>query len=426
MDQKKIGKFIAQLRKKKSLTQRELANKLGISEKTVSKWECGNGMPEVAFMQPLCDILGITVNELLTGENLNITELLCKLDISHLDIMRQLEYEQLKFCIYKLYGLEIEGAKTSNSGAGSLTYFIKANNQKFVVKFASDNEMNHPEIEPQLCEYLRGCGIPASEFIKNLQGGYISMDENGRRFHIQKYIEGVTYSYNNAPDFLYEEAATLLAKIHNTLKNYSKLPVGIGEDFFNYRKPENMIASFKKSLQLATNNHDDDNARDIRDILEILNGFPKYTFDISKFTYGNTHGDYIISQLICDDNKVKGVIDWTTACTHPLIWEIMRSYIFMAPECKDGDLNIKKLEQYIITYQKTGCLNTYDIENAGNLFFYFLAVCDFYGQYYQSLARNRTIYIEQAKLCKKMLVWFSKHIDELNIQLKRIAKENSK
>ena len=68
-----------------------------------------------------------------------------------------------------------------------------------------------------------------------------------------------------------------------------------------------------------------------------------------------------------------------------------------------------------------GSLNSYDIENAGKLFFYFLAVCDFYGQYYQSLARNRSIYLEQAKLCKKMLIWFDEHIDELNIRLKSLA-----
>ena len=70
MDQRKTGKFIAQIRKEKGLTQRELAEKLLISDKTVSKWECGNGLPEVALMSPLCEVLEITVNELLAGERL--------------------------------------------------------------------------------------------------------------------------------------------------------------------------------------------------------------------------------------------------------------------------------------------------------------------------------------------------------------------
>lgn len=73
MDQKKIGKFIATLRKEKRLTQKEIAERLGISEKTISKWECGNGLPEVVYMEPLCEILGITINELLVGEHFCIT-----------------------------------------------------------------------------------------------------------------------------------------------------------------------------------------------------------------------------------------------------------------------------------------------------------------------------------------------------------------
>ena len=68
MDQKKTGEFIQQLRKAQGLTQKELADKLGISDKTVSKWETGNGLPDIASLSPLCKALGINVNELLSGE----------------------------------------------------------------------------------------------------------------------------------------------------------------------------------------------------------------------------------------------------------------------------------------------------------------------------------------------------------------------
>lgn len=70
MDQQKIGKFIAKLRKEKGLTQRELAEKLLITEKSVSKWECGKCLPDVSTMIPLCKILQISVNELLSGEKI--------------------------------------------------------------------------------------------------------------------------------------------------------------------------------------------------------------------------------------------------------------------------------------------------------------------------------------------------------------------
>ena len=68
MDQVKIGKFIAACRKKVGLTQLQLAEKLGITDKAVSKWENGKALPDASCMLALCEILEITVNDLLSGE----------------------------------------------------------------------------------------------------------------------------------------------------------------------------------------------------------------------------------------------------------------------------------------------------------------------------------------------------------------------
>ena len=74
MDQTKIGKFIAECRKKKKLTQMELAEKLNITDRAVSKWENGRAMPDSSIMLELCNLLGITVNELLSGEVIEMKE----------------------------------------------------------------------------------------------------------------------------------------------------------------------------------------------------------------------------------------------------------------------------------------------------------------------------------------------------------------
>ncbi|MCH5167727.1 MAG: helix-turn-helix domain-containing protein [Erysipelotrichales bacterium] len=68
MNLEKIGKFISERRKDKSLTQEQLAEKLGISDRAISKWERGLCLPDASIMIPLCEILGINVNELLSGE----------------------------------------------------------------------------------------------------------------------------------------------------------------------------------------------------------------------------------------------------------------------------------------------------------------------------------------------------------------------
>jgi len=74
MDQKRIGAFIAQCRKEKNLTQMQLAERLGITNQAVSKWENGRGMPDVSLLQPLCDVLGISLNELFSGEHISTEE----------------------------------------------------------------------------------------------------------------------------------------------------------------------------------------------------------------------------------------------------------------------------------------------------------------------------------------------------------------
>ena len=68
MDQVKIGKFIAECRKNKKITQVQLAEKLNITDRAISKWETGKGMPDTSIMLDLCKELGISVNELLSGE----------------------------------------------------------------------------------------------------------------------------------------------------------------------------------------------------------------------------------------------------------------------------------------------------------------------------------------------------------------------
>ncbi len=74
MDLKLSGKFIAKLRKAKGLTQVKLAEILHVSEKTISKWECGNGFPDTSIILPLCEALDISANELLSGKRLNDDE----------------------------------------------------------------------------------------------------------------------------------------------------------------------------------------------------------------------------------------------------------------------------------------------------------------------------------------------------------------
>lgn len=105
MDQIKIGKFIAEERKAKKYTQRELADKLSISDKTISKWERGNGFPEVSLLLPLCNELEITVNELLSGERLQAMDYKKKAEKNMVNLVKEAQESKKKIIMSAMVGV---------------------------------------------------------------------------------------------------------------------------------------------------------------------------------------------------------------------------------------------------------------------------------------------------------------------------------
>ena len=106
MDLIKIGKFISETRKKKNLTQEELAEKLYITDRAVSKWERGLSLPDADKMLELCNILDINVNELLNGEKINMKDYEKKTDELLVELAKQEELKNKKM-ITDMYVLVI-------------------------------------------------------------------------------------------------------------------------------------------------------------------------------------------------------------------------------------------------------------------------------------------------------------------------------
>ena len=105
MDQIQIGKFIAEARKSRNLTQRQLADTLSISDKTISKWECGKGLPEVSLMLPLCAALDITVNDLLSGEKVSSTDYQKKAEGNMINLMKENEENRKRMALSIITGV---------------------------------------------------------------------------------------------------------------------------------------------------------------------------------------------------------------------------------------------------------------------------------------------------------------------------------
>ena len=104
MDQVRIGRFIAETRRAQGLTQRQLADLLSISDKTVSKWETARGLPDVSLMLPLCAALGITVNDLLAGERVPASAYQQKAEETMMDLIKENQENKKRFALSMVCG----------------------------------------------------------------------------------------------------------------------------------------------------------------------------------------------------------------------------------------------------------------------------------------------------------------------------------
>lgn len=99
MDQIKVGKFISECRKNKKITQAELAEKLNITDRAISRWETGKGLPDSSLMLALCNELDISVNELLSGEKIETKEYQSNAEKNLIELKKQIDQTRKTFLI---------------------------------------------------------------------------------------------------------------------------------------------------------------------------------------------------------------------------------------------------------------------------------------------------------------------------------------
>lgn len=96
LNQEKTGRFMAEMRRQQNLTQKQLAEQVGVSDKTVSKWETGRSMPDNAIIMDVCLLLNISVNELLSGEKFSQEHYVGKAEENMLELVKETEYHKRK------------------------------------------------------------------------------------------------------------------------------------------------------------------------------------------------------------------------------------------------------------------------------------------------------------------------------------------
>lgn len=245
--------------------------------------------------------------------------------------------------------------------------------------------------------------------IKN--GEYV-VKADKMQFHIQEFIEGKTLEVNTAPDCFLEQSAQTLGKIHNALKGYKRMKISFGEDFFNVSNVIDKKQSLLSLLDSEETKKDELMAFEIKEQIKHAEKISGFNIDTSKLTYSNSHGDYYISQIITHDKEFT-VIDWTSACCLPICNEIIMSYAFADPACKNGTIDIHKFKQYIDQYLYYNKLSEYDLKIMPYLFYWHL----FLTNYTPPFSLVPVSYKLISVLINNLLNWLYENVDKLSSEI---------
>jgi hypothetical protein len=271
--------------------------------------------------------------------------------------------------------------------------------------------MKKVENEGYVTEFLYDNGIKVARLLKTKCNEYL-VKTNELQFHIQDFIEGETYAVNSAPNWFIEKSAQILGEINHTLKGFRDLPVSFGKDFFSVTTVNNSKQHYINELQKAKESGDNSLVIELEEQLKHLNRISKFSFDVDKLTYTNSHGDFYIGQTIAKNKEIT-VIDWTSACRLPVCLEIITSYSYADPLCKDGVIDINGLKKYLSQYLKYFTLNEYDIKMMPYLFYFQQCICN-YSPPYDNMADN---YKAISKLILNLLNWLYDNVEDLSYYL---------
>jgi len=184
MDQVKIGKYISQKRKELGLTQKDLAEKIDVTDKSISKWERGNGLPDVTRLAPLCEALKITMNELVAGEDISESVLSQKTEENIMSLMKENEKQKNNGKILYVAGgvltviaLGMLGVSLAGSTIQAVMYYVNPVDLLFIALFLSIFVMfANDRSKHGILELVQKMSLPVGGFLSLFHGVFMMAD----------------------------------------------------------------------------------------------------------------------------------------------------------------------------------------------------------------------------------------------------------
>lgn len=178
MDQVKIGQYISRKRKDLGLTQKDLAEKIDVTDKSISKWERGNGLPDVTRLAPLCEALKISMNELVAGEDIAEAVLSEKTEENIMTLMKENEKQKNNNMVAYVLGgalslmvLVLLGISMAGSTVQAVGYFVNPVDLIFIILILGISLLfTRDRSKEGICNRIQKMAIPTGAFLALFHG----------------------------------------------------------------------------------------------------------------------------------------------------------------------------------------------------------------------------------------------------------------
>jgi hypothetical protein len=272
---------------------------------------------------------------------------------------------------------------------------------------------NKLENESELNKHLISKGINVPKLYYTTTGNHIIYN-NGFMYILYEFIDGKMYDLNTASEWYLTKQVQTLGQIQNALKDYKQLPLlfGPGQDFFTkekYLKNEKLIL---EKINQADKKNDKTLIAALNERLKHIKRVSDFEIDCDKLTFVNSHGDFYLNQIIVRNNELV-TMDWSHPRYLPACNEVMMSYLYAAPECKDGKITINKFKPYLCEFLKYTPLNRYDMQIMPYLMYYYCVFCSFTPPY-DDLPND---YFNIANHTDKAANWLFSNVESLSSEI---------
>lgn len=290
------------------------------------------------------------------------------------------------------YGLHLKEMIHLSLGTANCYKVCCDEDDFFLKEYQSKFKIEKIQKEANLVKYLAERDFPVARFIMTKEDESCFLYE-GHVIGLQEYLEGKSY-LNDLPHYLLKDSAKYLGLLHLALKDYP-LETELGEKWARSISVQSVIDKYGRLLKALEDYKEDANYARIKDDLEFKIELFGHIEEMKEYfkgiTYTSSHGDYTACQLICDDEKVKAVIDFSSAAKLPAVWEIMRSYIQSGGVSRTVSyFDVEDFSLYVKEYMKYAPLTERDLEAMPYIYLFQLAQSSYgYKEYLVTKTENK-------------------------------------